>query len=58
MVFIEGPFGPQAVDMTIRTETRGGALAMGAVAMATVGGSVAVSGVLADAPLFTVQAIA
>jgi drug/metabolite transporter (DMT)-like permease len=43
--------------MTIRTETRAGALAMGAVGMATVGGSVAVSGVLADAPLFTVQAI-
>jgi drug/metabolite transporter (DMT)-like permease len=43
--------------MTIRTETRGGAIAMGAVAMASVGGSVAVSGVLADAPLFTVQAI-
>jgi drug/metabolite transporter (DMT)-like permease len=43
--------------MTIRTQTRSGALAMGAVAMATVGGSVAVSGVLADAPLFTVQAI-
>lgn len=43
--------------MTIRTGTRGGALAMGAVAMASVGGSVAVSGVLADAPLFTVQAI-
>jgi drug/metabolite transporter (DMT)-like permease len=43
--------------MTIRTETRTGALAMGALAMASVGGSVAVSGVLADAPLFTVQAI-
>lgn len=43
--------------MTIRTETRGGALAMGAAGMAAVGGSVAVSGVLADAPLFTVQAI-
>jgi drug/metabolite transporter (DMT)-like permease len=43
--------------MTIRTDTRGGALTMGAVGMAAVGGSVAVSGVLADAPLFTVQAI-
>jgi drug/metabolite transporter (DMT)-like permease len=43
--------------MTIRTETRGGALAMGAVGMACVGGSVAVSGVLADAPLFTAQMI-
>jgi drug/metabolite transporter (DMT)-like permease len=43
--------------MTIRTATRTGALAMGAVAMASVGGSVAVSGVLADAPLFTVQAV-
>jgi drug/metabolite transporter (DMT)-like permease len=54
---MEGPFGAQAVAMSIRTETRGGAIAMGAVAMASVGGSVAVSGVLADAPLFTVQAI-
>ena len=43
--------------MTIRTSTRGGAIAMGAVAMATVGGSVAVCALLADAPLFTVQAI-
>src|SRR3990170_2196457 len=43
--------------MTIRTETRRGALAMGAAGMACVGGSVAVSGVLADAPLFTPQAI-
>jgi drug/metabolite transporter (DMT)-like permease len=43
--------------MTIRTETRRGALAMGAAGMAAVGGSVAVSGVLADAPLFTAQAI-
>ncbi len=43
--------------MTIRTESRRGALAMGAVGMACVGGSVAVSGVLADAPLFTSQAI-
>jgi drug/metabolite transporter (DMT)-like permease len=43
--------------MTIRTETRTAALALGSVAMASVGGSVAVSGVLADAPLFTVQAI-
>jgi drug/metabolite transporter (DMT)-like permease len=43
--------------MTIRTETRSGALAMGAIGMACVGGSVAVSGVLADAPLFTAQMI-
>ena len=43
--------------MTILTATRTTALAMGAVAMASVGGSVAVSGVLADAPMFTVQAI-
>jgi drug/metabolite transporter (DMT)-like permease len=43
--------------MTIRTGTRGGALAMGAIGMACVGGSVAVSGVLADAPLFTAQMI-
>jgi drug/metabolite transporter (DMT)-like permease len=43
--------------MTIRTDHRSGALVMGSVAMASVGGSVAVSGVLADAPLFTVQAI-
>jgi drug/metabolite transporter (DMT)-like permease len=47
----------QAEGMTIRTETRTGALAMGGVGMACVGGSVAVSGVLADAPLFTAQAI-
>jgi drug/metabolite transporter (DMT)-like permease len=47
----------QAGAMTIRTDTRGGALAMGAVGMACVGGSVAVSGVLADAPLFTAQMI-
>jgi drug/metabolite transporter (DMT)-like permease len=47
----------QAVPMTIRSETRGGALAMGAAGMACVGAGVAVSGVLADAPLFTVQAI-
>jgi drug/metabolite transporter (DMT)-like permease len=46
-----------AVAMTIRTDTRGAALAMGAIGMACVGGSVAVSGVLADAPLFTAQAI-
>jgi drug/metabolite transporter (DMT)-like permease len=57
MDLTEGPLRPQAVAMTIRTETRGGALAMGAVGMACVGGSVAVSGVLADAPLFTAQAI-
>jgi drug/metabolite transporter (DMT)-like permease len=43
--------------MTIRTATRTGALAMGALGMASVGGSVAVSGLLADAPLFTAQAI-
>jgi drug/metabolite transporter (DMT)-like permease len=48
---------PQAGAMTIRTETRGAALAMGVIGMACVGGSVAVSGVLADAPLFTPQAI-
>jgi drug/metabolite transporter (DMT)-like permease len=46
-----------AEAMTIRTGTRRGALAMGAIGMACVGGSVAVSGVLADAPLFTAQAI-
>lgn len=43
--------------MTIQTGTRTGALAMGAVAMASVGGSVAVSGLLADAPVFTAQAL-
>src|SRR5207248_4935907 len=53
----EGPFSAQAGGMTIRTATRGGAIAMGSVGMATVGGSVAVSAVLADAPLFTAQAI-
>jgi drug/metabolite transporter (DMT)-like permease len=40
-----------------RTGGRSAALAMGALAMASVGGSVAVSGVLADAPLFTAQAL-
>ncbi|HLU60453.1 MAG TPA: DMT family transporter [Pseudonocardia sp.] len=42
---------------SIHTASRAGGLAMGIAAMASVGGSVAVSGVLADAPLFTVQAI-
>jgi drug/metabolite transporter (DMT)-like permease len=43
--------------MTVSSVSRSGALAMGALGMASVGGSVAVSGVLADAPLFTAQAI-
>jgi drug/metabolite transporter (DMT)-like permease len=36
---------------------RGGAVLLAAVGMACVGGSVAVSGALTDAPLFTVQAV-
>ncbi len=43
--------------MNVSSDSRAGALTMGALAMACVGGSVAVSGVLADAPLFTAQAI-
>jgi drug/metabolite transporter (DMT)-like permease len=43
--------------MTLSLGTRTGALVSGSLAMASVGGSVAVSGVLADAPLFTAQAL-
>jgi drug/metabolite transporter (DMT)-like permease len=43
--------------MTILTTSRRGALVLGGLAMASVGGSVAVSAELADAPLFTAQAV-
>jgi drug/metabolite transporter (DMT)-like permease len=43
--------------MRIPATSRSTACVTGALAMASVGGSVAVSGVLADAPLFTAQAL-
>jgi drug/metabolite transporter (DMT)-like permease len=43
--------------MTTNSTSRGAAVAAGMLGMVCVGGSVAVSGVLADAPLFTAQAV-
>lgn len=49
-----GSVGPPVQD---RSPGRAGAVVAGALAMSCVGGSVAVSGALGDAPLFTAQAV-
>ena len=66
MALSGGPSGFDHGDMSTATTPSSparllprsaGAVAMGAFGMACVGGSVAVSGTLTDAPLFTVQAL-